>query len=176
MPVLARCPLCRAVLPAKAADAEGEVRCPSCAEMVVPATRKLCARCSRDVTRDRRMRDATGEYYCPECWTAVVNEGGARAAFPCGVCGGTFPALELASDGNGVICRTCRAARDLNPETLLSAASELGGEHTTYQPEAETFAHHQARMRRRQQLRVALWVVGGIAAFALIVAIALYAM
>ncbi len=79
MPVLARCPMCRAVLPAGSADVPGEVRCPRCAEMVVPVARKFCGRCSRDVTRERRMKDAAGEYYCPDCWSRRAAEAGTQA-------------------------------------------------------------------------------------------------
>jgi hypothetical protein len=174
MPVLARCPMCRAVLPAGTADAPGEVRCPRCAEMVLPAARKLCARCSRDLTHERRMRDPAGEYYCPPCWSAAAAEAGRKAAFTCGTCGGSFSLQEVSQEADHLICRACLAARDLNPETILSSASKLGGEHTKFQPDAETFNHYQARQRRRRQVRIAMWVVGATVVGALIVVIAVY--
>ena len=175
MPVLARCPMCRAVLPAGAADARGEVRCPRCSEMVVPNARKLCARCSRDLTHERRMKDAAGEYYCPPCWSAAAAESGRQAAFPCATCGGSFPLQEISEERDHLVCRPCLAARDLNPETLLTGASDLGGEHTTADPDAETFAHYQTRKKREQQLRTALWAVGALVFVAVIVAVAIYA-
>ena len=175
MPVLARCPMCRAVLPPGAANARGEVRCPRCAEMVVPNARKLCARCSRDLTHERRMKDAAGEYYCPPCFAATAAELGAQALFPCAACGGSFLLQHLCEEGDHFVCRTCLAARDLNPETLFTSAADLGGEHTTADPDAETFAHYQARKKRERQLRTALWVAGVTILLAVVVAIAMYA-
>jgi hypothetical protein len=150
MPVLARCPMCRAVLPAGSADAPGEVRCPRCAEMVVPAARKFCARCSRDVTRERRMKDAAGEYYCPDCWPRRAAEAGTQVE------------------------DTFRPRRDVVPDALISAASDPGTENTTAQLELETFSQHQARQRQRRYVRVALWVAGAVAVGALLLAVALY--
>jgi hypothetical protein len=119
------------------------------------------------------MRDAAGEYYCPDCWPAAAAQGGRPAEFTCRLCGEFFSMKELAPDAKGV-CLTCRAARDGNPETLLSAASDFGGEHATFQPEAETFSQHQARLRRRHQVRVAMWVGGAVVVVVVILAIALY--
>lgn len=175
MPVLARCPMCRAVLPAGSADAAGEVRCPRCAEMVLPATRKFCARCSRDVTRERRMKDAAGEYYCPDCWSGAREGSGKQALFTCRSCGASLPESAFAGEGDGTLCSTCRAARDLTPETVLSAASDLGGDHVTVPPEVETFSQQRARQRRRSRVRVALWLAGAIVVAAVIVAIVLLA-
>jgi len=174
MPVLARCPMCRAVLPPAAADARGEVRCPRCAEMVVPNARKLCARCSRDLTHERRMKDAAGEYYCPACFSAAAAESGRKALFPCAACGGSFALSDVLEEDDHLVCRTCLAARDLNPETLFTSASDLGGEQTTADPDAETFAHYQSRKKRERQWRRALWIAGATALVVVLVAIAVY--
>src|SRR5829696_8959019 len=107
MPVLSRCPLCRAVLPAAAAEAPGEVRCPRCGEMVLPSSRKLCARCGRDVTHEKRVRAPGGEYFCPGCWSEAAAEYGGSAAYTCAVCGGSFTADQIFQDGDRLICRAC---------------------------------------------------------------------
>jgi hypothetical protein len=121
------------------------------------------------------MKDAAGEYYCPPCWSAAAAEAGTEALFPCATCGGSFPLRDVSQERDHVVCRTCLAARDLNPETLFTSSSDLGGEHTTADPDAETFAHYQARKKRQRQLRTALWVGGATAVVAVIVAIAMYA-
>ena len=171
MPVLARCPLCRAVLHAESADAPAEVRCPRCAEMVVPNTRKLCARCSRDVTHEKRTRDGTGEYYCAHCWSEVAAESAGKGIFECAACGGKFAAHEVRQEGGHFICRSCRGARGGSPALLPASASGP----IQLPTGVETFSGYQARQRRQRQVRTALWVVGATFLLAVIVAIALYA-
>jgi DNA-directed RNA polymerase subunit RPC12/RpoP len=142
--------------------------------MVVPNARKLCARCSRDLTHERRMKDAAGEYYCPPCWSAGAAESGRQAAFLCATCGESFSLQDLSEEGDRFVCRTCLAARDLNPETLLTGASDLGGERSTAGPDAETFAHYQARKKRERQLRTMLWIGGATAVVAIVVVVVIY--
>src|SRR5688572_13057608 len=166
MPVLARCPLCRAVLPAASADGPAEVLCPRCAEMVLPATRKLCARCSRDVTHEKRTRDGTGEYYCADCWPAVAAESAGKGAFECADCGGSFAAHEVRQVGDVFVCRTCRAARARTPRTVPDAPA-VG----VSDPNVETFTAYQARRRRQRHVRVALWCAAGVVLGALAVVI-----
>jgi hypothetical protein len=120
------------------------------------------------------MKDAAGEYYCPPCWSAAAAESGRQALFLCATCGGSFSLEEISEEGDHLVCHTCLAARDINPETLLTGACDLGGEHTTADPDAETFAHYQSRKKRERQLRTMLWVGGATAVVAVIVAIVMY--
>ena len=170
MPVLARCPLCKAVLPAGSADAPGEVRCPRCAEMVLPASRKLCVRCSRDVTREKRTKDATGEYYCADCWSTVTAESTGKGNFECAACGDVFAAHEVTQVGEKFLCRTCRMAKRRGVGTLDATA----GAEADVPPDVETFSSYQARHRRQRNVRIALWCVAG-ALLLTAVVIALYA-
>lgn len=120
MPVLTRCPMCGAVMP----DARGgEARCPRCAEMVLPALRKLCAGCGKDVTREKRVRDEHGEYFCHDCWSEKLAARGEEPGYVCNTCGGLFPSAGVYQDRDELICRNCYAQRVVDPNALLAAAA-----------------------------------------------------
>jgi hypothetical protein len=122
MPVLSRCPLCRAVM----RDSRGESRCPKCGELVLPAIRKLCAICSCDVTREKRVRDDAGEYFCHTCWEARLAERGEEPGYVCFTCRQVFASDQVYQDGDELICHACHAQRTLDPNELLAAAADAG--------------------------------------------------
>jgi ribosomal protein L37E len=131
MPVLSRCPLCRAVMP----DSRGEARCPRCGELVLPAVRKLCVTCGHDITREKRVRDEAGEYSCHGCWEARLAARGEEPGYVCRTCGRVFLSDQVYQDGDEVICHGCYDVRSVDPNALLDAAAEAGDVETAaYSP------------------------------------------
>ena len=121
MPVLAKCPLCRAVMP----EGRGEARCPRCGELVLPAVRKLCAGCGADVTHAKRVRDGH-EYYCHDCWAEKLAARGEEPGYVCNTCRGLFSSDHVYQDGDDIICMNCFQQRNLDPNALLETASHAG--------------------------------------------------
>ncbi len=121
MPVLIKCPLCRAVMP----DGRGEARCPRCGELVLPAIRKLCGGCGGDVTHAKRVRDGA-EYYCHECWADKLAARGEEPGYICGTCRGLFATDQVYQDGDDIICVGCHEQRNLDPNALLEVAADAG--------------------------------------------------
>ena len=125
MPVLSRCPLCRAVMP----ESRTESRCPRCGELVLPAVRKLCTTCGKDVTREKRVRDEAGEYYCHDCWDARLAARGEEPGYVCNTCRGVFPSDQVYQERDDTtICFGCYEQRNLDPNALLEAAASAGDE------------------------------------------------
>lgn len=173
MPVLTRCPMCRAVLPP---GARGETRCPGCRELVLPASRKLCGRCSMDVSREKRVKDVSGEYYCHTCWTQICEEAGYAPGFVCGKCGQTFSFDDVYQVGDALVCRGCKTGipqgvqiDDVDPDQLLEAAAEMGdASPVIFTP---TTTYRRWRWRRPTEVWVMVaWIVG-IACFAILAAL-----
>lgn len=119
MPVLSRCPLCRGIMP----ESRAEARCPRCGELVLAVQRKLCASCGQDVSRQKRVRDEAGEYYCHGCWESRLAARGEEVGYICGACRKVFGSGEVYQDGEGAICFSCHADRELDPNALLAAAA-----------------------------------------------------
>lgn len=142
MPVLAKCPLCRAVMP----GTRGESRCPRCAELVLPSVRKLCAVCGGDVTHSKRVRDDVGEYYCHDCWAERLAARGEEPGYVCNTCRGLFPSDRVYQDGDDIICMRCFQQRNLNPDDLLEVAAHAGDD------AAPVFAPTSLTTGRRREL------------------------
>lgn len=124
MPVLSKCPLCRAVM----TEQRGEARCPRCGELVLPAVRKLCAGCGGDITHAKRVRDDAGEYYCHDCWADKLAARGEEPGYFCSTCRGLFPTDQVYQDGDDIICAGCLQHRNMDPNVLLDVAAHAGDE------------------------------------------------
>ena len=164
MPVLSRCPLCRAVMP----ETRGECRCRRCGELVLPAVRKLCAVCGGDLTHSKKVRDDTGEYFCHDCWDQRLAARGEQPGYICRTCRHLFPPEAVYQDGDEVICHGCHAHQTLDPNALMEAAA-------TTVPAEEPWGTSPTRTRaaRRQADPIPwAWVAGGIA-FLIVAAIVL---
>lgn len=125
MPVLSRCPMCRAVMP----ESRTESRCPRCGDLVLPAVRKLCAGCGKDVTREKRVRDEAGEYYCHPCWDERLAARGEEAGYVCNTCRGVFASDQVYQERDDTtICFGCFEQRNFDPNALLEVAAHAGDE------------------------------------------------
>ncbi|QOV89062.1 hypothetical protein [Humisphaera borealis] len=102
-----------------------ESRCPRCGELVLPAVRKLCAVCGHDITHAKRVRD-DNEYYCHDCWADKLAARGEEPGYVCNTCRSLYPSDQVYQDGDDIICRTCFADRNLDPNALLEVASHAG--------------------------------------------------
>jgi hypothetical protein len=158
MPVLSRCPLCRAVMP----ESRTESRCPRCGELVLPAVRKLCTSCGKDVTREKRVRDEAGEYFCHACWEERLAARGEEPGYVCNTCRRVFPSDHVYQVGEETICHGCYQQQTLDPNALLEAAADAGDEAPV------VFAPTSISIRKPAQLPWGLITLGIVLVIAMI--------
>ena len=68
---------------------------------------KLCHKCGKDVTHDRRMKDGKGHYWCADCGAvdASINTSGLIA--PCPKCHTPTHAKQLIRKDGIYVCEAC---------------------------------------------------------------------
>ncbi len=157
MPVVPKCPRCRAVL--FASDSRPRI-CTRCGERVVPVPCKICFVCAADVTNAPRFKDPGGEYFCTACWEDRVAAAGSQPSYPCVSCGNVFAASDIYQEANHYICKPCFETRDTFPTALREAAAEAE-ESPTFAPGLNvpgTYAYTAVLAKKRYDQR--MWVIG----------------
>ena len=94
---------------------------------------KLCCVCGKDVTHDRRMKDAaTGRYWCFECGSANPIHKAHAMDVPCPECKRRFPPLAMMKFKDHYICSECYAKHAGKP--LPGKAGEAAAPAKTTSP------------------------------------------
>lgn len=78
-----------------------------------PSTQvKLCSKCGRDITHERRLKDAHGHYWCSDC--GVPPELGATASgliSPCPKCHAPTHATQMMRKNGVYVCLACASGQ-----------------------------------------------------------------
>lgn len=75
---------------------------------------KLCVKCGKDVTHDKRMKDASGAYWCLDCGEAdsrTKHSASSAAGAQCEDCRGKYPPEQITTYENQTLCIGCAKAR-----------------------------------------------------------------
>lgn len=92
--------------------------------MTTAAATKLCVKCGKDVTHDKRMKDSHGKYWCVTCGKSDTEQKHHR--LPCADCRGKYDPGELTEAENGEqVCSACLKGRRA---TTPGAGADTGAE------------------------------------------------
>ena len=72
-------------------------------------TAKVCCKCGRSVSGQKRMKDSEGRYWCLPCGQADqrAKKKGASGTTACAKCGTATPAKQLKEYGRLSYCKKC---------------------------------------------------------------------
>lgn len=76
------------------------------------AGHKLCCKCGKDVTHDRRMKDHLHRYWCYECGASDQLMKGQGVSMICPDCKKHFRPTHMLKHGEDYICESCHAERE----------------------------------------------------------------
>lgn len=84
-------------------------RCEWRPSMATATGTKLCTKCGKDVTQDKRMKDSHGRYWCLVCGEQDQRDKQDRVA--CADCRSKQLTSEMVKVGDEWVCRACSEAR-----------------------------------------------------------------
>ena len=71
------------------------------------SSRKVCVKCRKDVTNEKRMKGSKGEYWCYDCGVADQMSKGGGLLTPCADCGKPLPPTSLYRRDGDYVCSSC---------------------------------------------------------------------
>jgi hypothetical protein len=81
------------------------------AAQVSTGEKKLCCKCGRIVTGQKRMRDSEGRYWCMACGQLDLKKKKLAEGGNCSGCGESFPSSKLSMLGSLPYCKGCLKQR-----------------------------------------------------------------